>query len=212
MSEPAKTVDARGLPCPQPVVLVRKAILEPGTESVRVLIDNPISVENVRRMAQSQGWDAAIESRGEETHMLLTPAGAAQAAAPEGAATDEAPLPAGPPAAPPPRVAVLISSDLFGTGEEELGRILMRAFVKTIKDLDPLPEKIIFVNSGVRLSTEGSDLIDDLVFLANTGVDVVSCGTCLDYYKLVDALKVGRVTNMYEIASSLAAADRVVRP
>lgn len=212
MSEsPQETlVDTRGLPCPQPVVAARKALLAPGAAAVRVLVDNQVSVENIRRMARSQGWNAAVEGQGAEVRMLLTRLGAdPQAAA-------EAPATAGrvPPATPEPKppTVVLVSSEFFGTGDEALGRILTRAFIKTLGELDPLPAKVIFVNSGVRLTTEGSELISDLVALAGRGVEVVSCGTCLDFYKLKESLRVGTVTNMYDIASSLCAAERIVRP
>ena len=111
-----------------------------------------------------------------------------------------------------PNVVVFIASDLFGTGDETLGQILMKAFLKTLKDLETQPRKVIFANSGVRLTTTGSELIADLRALQDGGVAIVSCGTCLDYYGLLDSLEVGVASNMYEIASSLVDADRVVRP
>ncbi|OHB69887.1 MAG: hypothetical protein A2V70_02365 [Planctomycetes bacterium RBG_13_63_9] len=111
-----------------------------------------------------------------------------------------------------PRVVAMVASDRFGEGEEELGRILMRAFIKTLKDVDPRPGKVIFANAGVRLTTEGSDLIDDIRALESGGVEIISCGTCLDYYRLLDKLQVGVASNMYEIASTLVQADRIVRP
>ena len=97
-------------------------------------------------------------------------------------------------------------------GDEQLGRVLMRAFVKTLKELDPLPERLIFVNSAVRLTTKGSELIADLRELESRGVRILSCGTCLDYYQLKDVLEIGTVTNMHEIVTSLIAADRVLKP
>lgn len=115
------------------------------------------------------------------------------------------PLPLPPDQRPPAtgNVVVYIASDLLGKGDEQLGRILMCAFLKTLKDVAPLPNTMIFINSGVRLTTAGSDVIDDLSSLANLGVMIISCGTCLDYYRLKDALQVGTVTNMYEIAATL---------
>lgn len=200
-----KRVDARGLPCPRPVILTRDAIRAGGAESIRVTVDGDVPAENVRRMAESQGWDAEVEREGKDIHIVLT---RGQRAADSGPATGSGPC-NGQAAA--PRVVVFVTSDLFGVGEEELGRILMRAFVKTIKELDPRPEQVIFANSGVRLTTEGSDLIDDLAALEGSGVEIVSCGTCLDYYRLAGSLRVGRASNMYEIASSLVGADRVVK-
>ena len=202
----AKHVDARGLACPQPVVLARKAILESGVEKVCVVVDNDVSAENVQRMATSQGWDVSVEKMEEELHLTLSKGEPPRAAATgQPARCAEAPAESS-------QVVVLVTSNLFGTGEAELGRILMRAFIKTLKDLDPLPQKIIFANSGVRLTTAGSDLIDDLRELESGGVEILSCGTCLDYYGLLDSLEVGTKSNMYEIASSLVEADRVVGP
>lgn len=201
-----KYVDARGLACPQPVVLTRKAILEPGTERVRVVVDNEVSAENVERMGKSLGCEASVEEAEGEIHILLSKGDdVAAAAARQPMTSFESP-------APSPQVVVLVTSDLFGTGPEALGRILMRSFIKTLGDLDPRPGKIIFANSGVRLTTEGSSLIEDLRALENEGTEIISCGTCLDYYHLLDGLQVGSVSNMYEIASALVGADRVVRP
>ena len=198
-------VDARGLECPLPVVLTRNAMLEAGVQTVHVQLDSDVAVENIRRMAGSQGWDISTEQSGPPIRLTLIQT--ARATAPRQPPADSRRAPEG-----PPKVAVLVASSLFGTGDDELGAILMRAFVKTLKDLDPLPEKLIFANSGVRLTAKGSDLIDDLRALESDGVEIVSCGTCLDYFGLLDSLEVGAVTNMYEIVSTLAQADRVVRP
>ena len=201
-----KHVDARGLACPQPVVLTRKAILEAGTERVRVVVDNEVSAENVERMARSLGCEVSVETGEGETHLILCKGEDVAAAAARQSTTSAGSPPRS------PKVVVFVTSDLFGTGPEELGRILMRAFIKTLKDLDPPPAKIVFANSGVRLTAEGSDLIDDLRRLESGGTEIVSCGTCLDYFRLSDKLRAGSVSNMYEIASALVEADRVVKP
>jgi selenium metabolism protein YedF len=197
-----KQVDARGLACPQPVVLARQAILQPDTQMVRVLLDSDVSAENVGRMAASLGCQVQLERQGGEIQVTLSKA----------AETAQQPVACAQATAGRPRVVALVASDTFGSGEEQLGRILMRSFIKTLKDLDPRPEKVIFANAGVRLTTAGSDLIDDLRALESDGVEIVSCGTCLDYYHLLDKLQVGTASSMYEIASTLVQADRVVRP
>jgi len=200
MSE--RHVDARGMACPQPVLLARQAILE-GAERIVVAVDDEISRENVERMAASLGYAASAGRPGEGIELVLTRNAPPAPAAAAGPATA---LPgAG-------NVVVLVASSLLGAGEEELGRILMRAFVKTLKEVEPRPATMIFVNSGVRLTTEGSELIEDLLLLEGKGVELLSCGTCLDYYKVKDRLRAGRATNMLEIASVLMTAGRVVRP
>lgn len=111
-----------------------------------------------------------------------------------------------------PSIVVLIANDEIGAGSSELGKILMRSFLKTLKEVGPRPQRMIFLNAGVRLVTEGSDLLDDLAALQGMGIDLAVCGTCLDYFHLKEKVKVGRVSNMTEIASSLLGAEKVVRP
>jgi selenium metabolism protein YedF len=186
------------------VVLTRKAILEAGVDRVRIVVNREVSAENIQRMARSQGWESQVDRRGGEFHLTLTrgPGAAVRSAAqPETARVASAGR---------PNVVVFVTSHLFGVGDERLGQILMIAFLKTLKDLDPRPAKVIFANAGVRLTTEGSDLIEPLRALEQEGVAILSCGTCLDYYGLVESLQVGMASNMYEIASALVGADRIV--
>ncbi len=204
-----KKIDMRGKACPQPVVETRKALFIPGTEKLSVLVDNMGSAQNVRRMAASMGWVADVEEDdGGIFNVVVTKGedkGAQEPDIDESRSACEI-FPA------PSRVVVFIPSAFFGEGEKELGSILMRSFVKTLKQLDPLPECIIFANSGVRLTTEGSDLIADIKDLESSGTQILSCGTCLDYYHLKGKLEVGNESNMYEIANTLATADRLIRP
>ena len=197
-----KQLDARGLGCPQPVILARQALLSAGAGPVQVLVDDMVSVANIQRMAATLGWQAEVAAADKGMCITLTKGEAAPAAAGEPAAA----VPR------PPKMVVLIGSNLVGTGEEPLGRVLMRAFIKTLKDVAPLPDTMIFINSGVWLTTRGSELIDDLRLLEASGVRLLSCGTCLDYYKRKEDLQVGGVSNMFEIATALVNADRVVRP
>lgn len=202
-----KIVDARGIECPRPVLLTRYAIKEGGVEIIRVLVDDRIASENVRRMAESQGWRGEIKNRGEGFEVLVSKAGGTVNPGDESRVMtcttgSEGRL----------QVVVLMASSSFGTGEEELGSILTRAFLKTLRETEPLPSKVIFVNSGVSLTTKGSEVIGDIRALEEAGSEILSCGTCLDYYGLKEKLEVGRAGNMFEIASSLVQADRLVRP
>jgi len=108
-------------------------------------------------------------------------------------------------------VAVL-SSDQMGTGSEELGRILMKGFVYALTQLEELPETILLYNGGARLSTQGSSSLEDLKTLEAQGVEILTCGTCLNFYELTEKLSVGTVTNMYEITEKMAGARLVIRP
>ena len=193
-----KQLDTRGHDCPEPVVMARRAMLELGSGGLEILIDNEASLENIGRLAETEGWQATVARQADCWRMTLV--------------RGESPQPAAAAQSPPSRSVVLIASEFLGSGDDQLGRILMRAFIKTLGDLDPPPAKAMFLNAGVRWTTAGSDLLDDLRRLHQRGVEVLSCGTCLDYFKLLDKLEVGRVTNMFEIVASLAAADRVLRP
>ena len=200
-----RQIDARGMECPQPVMLVRTAILEPGVDTVHIVVDDDASAENIPRMAKSHGWTATVQRSDREFQILLRRTENAQTLA-------ETP-PAGQPTSPQSiKTVVFVDSNLLGTGDEELGRTLMRMFLKTLKDVSPRPSDMIFVNSGVRLTTAGSESLDDLGELERMGVRIYSCTTCLNFYHIKESLQVGMMSNMFEIASTLMAADRVVRP
>jgi selenium metabolism protein YedF len=109
-------------------------------------------------------------------------------------------------------VIVYINSNLLGVGEEALGTILMRSFMKTLLDLKPISSRLILINSGVRLTTEGPEVLESLKAFFEKSVEILSCGTCLDFYHLKEMLKVGVVSNMFDIAQSLMEADRLIRP
>ncbi len=196
----ANTVDARSKPCPQPVIETRKALADPAVRELCVLVDNHVSAENVRRMASSMGCAVRVTEEAADKISLRI----LRQSAPDASSVPEAPSGG--------RTVVLVSGAEFGSGEKELGAILMRAFVKTIKEVEPLPQAIIFINSGIFLTTEGSAVREDLEALVATGVQVCSCGTCLDYYHRKDKLEVGIVSNMFEILTLLTEAGRVIRP
>ena len=107
---------------------------------------------------------------------------------------------------------VQVTSDTMGAGDDELGNLLLRSFLKTQAQIESKPQRIVFYNAGVKLCCEGSSLLDDLRALEASGIEIIACGTCLNFFGLSDALAVGRVTDMLEIASTLAAAGRTVRP
>jgi selenium metabolism protein YedF len=106
---------------------------------------------------------------------------------------------------------ILITGDRFGTGDEELGGILMKAFLNTLWETEPKPSSILFINEGVRLSTEGSEVLDALALLEQAGVKLFSCGTCLEYYNLREKLAAGQVTNMKATVATLLAAGKVIK-
>ncbi len=162
-----------------------------------LIVDNPAARDNVERFALSQGAKVKVEQRGNDFYLRIEKGTACDLTASAQKAE---------------KVVVYINSNLMGVGEEALGAILIRAFLKTLLDLKPLPSKLIFVNAGVRLTTEGSEVLESLKALSEKGVAILSCGTCLDFYGLKEKLRVGIISNMYDIAQSLLEADRLIRP
>jgi len=198
-----KTIDLRGRACPAPVVETRRIMDGRDTDEITVILDNDASCDNVTRMARNEGWEVQVDDRGMGEFIVTLRRGEGRGeragdsgGSPAAACRDGA------------IITVLVGSDGLGGGNEELGRMLMRAFVKTLREAAPRPTHVLFLNRGVFLTTEGSVLLDDLKELEKQGVAVLSCGTCLDYFKLKGSLRVGKVTNMLEIVSLLLQSDR----
>jgi selenium metabolism protein YedF len=205
---PGRTVDARGKACPQPVIETRRVLEDAAIGEIAVLVDNQSAAENVARMGRSQGCEVRLEDTGSgEFRIVLTRSAGAAARAADPVAGEAAAA-----CGPASRVAVFVAADGIGRGDDDLGRALMLALITTLKDLVPRPTCAAFMNSGVKLTVEGSAAVEALQELEGLGVEVLVCGTCLDFYGLDDELAAGRVSNMFEIASRLVDADRVVRP
>ncbi len=192
-----KEIDCRGLACPQPVLTTKKAMEESPDKEFILIVDNPSARDNVERFAQSQGAKVRVDQRGNDFYLHIQ----------KGELEEKMEL-----ATKAEKIVVYINSNVMGVGDEALGTILMRSFLKTLLDLKPIPSKLIFVNAGVRLTTEGSEVLESLKALSGKGVAILSCGTCLDFYGLKEKLKVGVISNMFDIAQSLLEADRLIRP
>ena len=191
-----KTIDCRNMACPLPVVTVKRALEEAPGEALQVFLDNGAPRENVTRFAVNRGF-AVTETPVEGGVALEITGEAAPVRAGSG-------TPVGP-------TVMLIASDRLGDGPEELGRLLMKNFIITLMDLERLPDRILFVNSGVLLATDGSEVAAALEKLGNRGVEILSCGICLDYFHRRNKLLAGEVTTMFAIAESLLTAGVFVR-
>ena len=208
-------LDERGKQCPKPVIDTKKALesCNPG-EIVEVLVDNEIAVQNLSKMAASKGLAAVSEkiSDNEFAVKIVVSEGANAASGSDAAAdTDDEPIACRPDSRRKGMVVVL-SSNLMGHGDPELGKALMKGFVYALTQQDALPETVLLYNSGAHLSCEGSDNLEDLKSLESQGVEILTCGTCLNFYGLGEKLQVGSVTNMYEIVERMTAAKCLVRP
>ena len=194
-----KKLDYRQYECPYPVVETRKQMLAHPAEELQVMVTDQISCENLSRLAASRHYQSSQQVHDNGFLLTLTPPETDQSTAKLTTGTTG-------------ETVVFCGSDQMGAGDEELGRILLKNFFVTLTELDHLPETILFVNSGVKLTCQGSDALEALNALACRGVDIASCGLCLDFYHLQDKLRVGRSTNMLEIAETKLQAARILSP
>lgn len=198
-------VNAIGDNCPIPVVKAKKAI-DGLTESsiIEVSVDNEIAVQNVTKMVSQKNLESTYEKVDENHYIIKIQCSEVneKELANEVLCTIEK----------EEKMVVVLSSDKMGEGDDELGKVLIKGFIYAITQLDKYPKAVLLYNGGVKLSSEGSDSIEDLKILEKNGVEILSCGTCLNFYNLQDKLQVGKVTNMYSIVEELAGATNVVRP
>jgi len=192
-------VDCRGLACPQPVIQSKKAMAQ--ADRVTTIVDNETAVQNVSRMAEKEGYAVAVERKEDGIYLSLSKervTGETMPAASGAKEGDQGPT------------VVLVAGDGIGRGDDELGAILIRSFLHTLNEVEPLPDTIVFLNAGVKLTVEGSPVLEDLATLAQKGVGILACGTCLGHFGLKDKLAVGEISNMYSIAETLLVAGNVV--
>ncbi len=201
------TVNAMGQQCPIPVVQATRA-LEGMTEAgeLVVLVDNVTATENLRRMAAGHQLTARVEKKGEGEFAVTIPVAKplGKAAAP---AAEPVCVPCG-----DGGLVVAVDTDAMGRGSDELGRTLMKGFLFALGQLPQPPKTLLFYNGGAHLTCEGSASLEDLRALAEKGTEILTCGTCLNYYGLTERLAVGGVTNMYAIVETLANAGKVIQP
>lgn len=207
-------VDAMGDTCPIPVVKTKNAIKElKGSGEVQTLVDNEIAVQNLTKMANQKGYGVKSQKLGEgkyEVTMTISD-GNADAITTTGDSAEEEQIVCYPDARKKNTVVVLASATM-GAGDEELGEILMKGFIYALSQQEELPVTILLYNGGAKISCEESPSLEDLRSLEAQGVEILTCGTCLNHYGLTDKLKVGDVTNMYVIAEKMTQADLIVKP
>ena len=203
-----KELDVRHLACPGPVLALRD-LLSQGETLIRLRVADKLAKSNVTRFAETR--DASVESSPEDGGGFRVDITVGIDASTAARSNEESLLLCDVPQAAAPTV-VQVTSLVMGHGDSDLGQLLLRSFLKTQAQLETKPSAIIFYNDGVKLCCHGSLLIDDLRGLEASGIEIIACGTCLNFFDLADQLEVGRVTDMLEIASSLALAGRLIRP
>lgn len=189
------TIDCRNLACPAPVIQVKKELESAG--EMRVLLDDGAPRENVARFAKNRGFLVNEKQVDNGWELTITAGISIRTGTPSAARSDE--------------VVFLITSDRLGDGPDELGRLLMKNFIHSLLETGGLPKRMLFMNSGVRLTTEGSDVLEALGKLAGMGVEILSCGLCLDFFGIKDKLLSGGTTNMLTTVECMLSNERVIR-
>lgn len=188
-------VDAIGQVCPVPIIMTKNALKDIEEGQVEVSVDNRISLENLQKMSKEMGYDYTVEESGDIFKIVINK----MRESVELRESEE-------------NTVVVIDSLHMGKGDVELGRILMKGFIYTLSEIEELPKTILFYNEGVKLAIEGAESLQDLKSLEERGVEILSCGTCLNFYGITEKLRVGSVTNMYTILKRQMKATRVIKP
>lgn len=194
-----QVIDNCGLACPEPVIRTKRALDAITEGTVVSVVDNQVARDNVLRLVQSMGLTAAVETDGQLYRITI----AKGTAAAESCQCT--------PMSFRQTSVLLVQSELMGEGDPQLGHVLMRSFFHALSESSDLPTEIFFVNGGVKLTCQGSPVLERLRTLEQRGVQMMSCGTCLDFYHLKEQLAIGGITNMYTIVESLFRADRTIR-
>jgi selenium metabolism protein YedF len=204
----SETINAKGLACPEPVLATKKAL--ESHNDVVVLVDNATAMENIKRFGSSAGCSVeVINEPGGVFKIHLKKQGSAL---PDGVAPEYLSCDTGAPLATSGPTVFVIAADTMGKGSDELGAVLMKAFIHVATELEAGPDVMIFYNAGVKLAAEGSDFLNDLKELEKKRVKILVCGTCVNYFNLTGKIAVGIVSNMYDIGGTLSRAGRIVQP
>lgn len=205
-----QTLNARGMACPQPILLAKKAMAE--ADSLIVVVDNQEQAENIAEMAEEAGWLARIGPHPDtDSFQVQLDRQIGNIANPEIAPQPSNVLKEGSASNETGPLVLVIPSETMGRGEHsELGKILIRSFFHTLLEVTPQPQAIIFLNSGVKLVVEGTPILEDLKELTRQGIMILACGTCLGYYDLKEKIAIGTISNMYTIAETMLRAGKIV--
>ncbi len=200
-------INAVGDKCPIPIVKTRNALREMDWNgTVEITVDNLTSSQNLEKFAaQNKCGYSCTENGGLYIVTVTAGAGTGSGATEHFAdCTDCGRI--------MPGTVVAISSKEMGNGDPRLGNALMRSFIFALANAEKLPETVLFYNGGAFLSAEGSESIGDIKAMEAEGTEILTCGTCIDFYGLDKEPPVGSVTNMYTIAEKMTSALRLVKP
>jgi len=195
-----KEIDARGLACPAPVLQTKAALQEENPNTITIVVDNAASQQNVQRFLESQGFHTELDQDGDDYRVVGTC----------GSEPVPQPQPAAPPETDAKKIMVVCTTDRMGFGDDELGLKLMINFLRTLTEMGKELWRLVFVNNGVKLTIDGSEVLDDLKEYEQEGLKILVCGTCLHHFNLLERKQVGETTNMLDIVSAMQLADKVI--
>ena len=201
-----KEVDAKGKLCPQPLIMTKKALVKMDEdETLHIIVDNESSKFNVLKYLKDNGMEVEVQLDGHLYHLyVVKKGGTIEKSIPE----DYCEIPTNNNG----DYVVCIKKATLGEGDDELGKILMKGFLNTLPEASALPSSLIFVNSGIFLALNGSPVVDAIKNLEAKGVEIMICGTCLEYYKKMDDIAVGQVSNMLDILEKLTHTSKILNP
>ena len=203
-----KTVDTRGQSCPAPIIALKRALKEVlEGELFELQTDNKVSFNNVSRFLDDNNISYTVSEKGGLWSVIVTKGNRNTIQLKSELSTRDIV-----PHFSKGNFVIAFSSDIMGDGDRTLGQILIENFIKSVKDLDILPGKMVFYNRGVYLGSESSPIVGHISDLEKMGVEILLCSTCIDHYSLSQNIKVGKLSNMYEIVQIMASAGNVIKP
>jgi selenium metabolism protein YedF len=195
-----KEIDARGLACPAPVLQTKASVDEGNPDVIKVIVDNEASKQNVSRFLKSQHFDIDVQKDGNDFYVI----GKREAGLfPKDSTQDKV-------EADTKKIMVMLATDRMGYGDDDLGLKLMISYIKTLKEMGPELWRLVFVNNGVKLTIEGSEVLPVLKEYEKQGLHILVCGTCLTHFDLLNQKQVGETTNMLDIVTAMQLADKVI--
>jgi selenium metabolism protein YedF len=195
----AEEIDCRGLACPAPVLQTKEAMEKHHPDVIKVVVDNEASKQNVSRFMESQNLEVSVKQEGKDFHVIGKR---------KGEIIHEEPVER--PETEQKKIMVMVANDRMGHGDDELGEKLMVSFLKTLREMGDELWRLVFVNNGVKLTIDGSDVLPVIQELEKDGTHILVCGTCLTHFDLLDRKKAGETTNMLDIVTAMQLADKVI--
>lgn len=188
-------IDCKGLKCPQPVINTKKYFDSIEEGQATIIVDNEVSKNNVSKFAESNGFTSEVQEKDGLYYISINKENCS----------------CKPMDFNEKKLTIVVANDKLGLGDDKLGATLMKSYFYALSESDLIPSDLLFLNAGVKLTTEGSDCLDSIKKLQERGVNVLNCGTCLDFYNLKEKLVIGEITNMYTIIEKMNSADKTIK-